>query len=311
LQSDKLKILSNILGRYYASNDEYLFACPKCKHYKKKLSINLDKGVYKCWICDYSGLNLSSLVKRYGDRGYYSQWLELDEVVDLSSFDALFESAETEDLTTHRTTSLPEDFFSLTKKMNDVEYRKAMNYLSKRNISYKDIVRWRIGFCRTGEYEGRVCIPSFDERGDLSYFIARSYKGGFPKYKNPPVDRNIVFNELYINWDEPVVLVEGVFDAIVAGNALPLLGSTLSERSQVFKTLTTKSPVIYVALDSDASKKEMRMIKLLLQYDLEVYKIDTTGVDDVGSMTKEEFLKRKEEAVLIDQTNYLYQCLSL
>ncbi len=311
MRSEKLNILENILGRYYISNDEYLFSCPKCNHHKKKMSINIDKGVYKCWVCDYSGLKLSSLIKRYGDRTHYNQWTELDEVVDLSSFDDLFAPEEESSLASRRSVSLPADFFSLTKKLNNVEYRKAINYLKSRNIDYNDIVRWRIGFCRTGEYEGRVCIPSFDERGDLSYFIARSYKNKFPKYKNPPVDRNIVFNELYIDWTEPVIIVEGVFDAIVAGNALPLLGSPLLERSETFKKIVTKSPTIYMALDSDASKKEMSIIKLLLQYDLNIYKIDTTGYDDVGSMTKEQFLKRKEEAVLIDQTNYLYQCLSL
>ena len=83
--------------------------------------------------------------------------------------------------------------------MNDVEYRKALNYLKYRNVSKNDIVRWRIGFCRTGEYAGRVCIPSFDEEGNLSYFIARTYKNDFPKYKNPPVDRNVVFNELNLS----------------------------------------------------------------------------------------------------------------
>ncbi|MDB4335871.1 hypothetical protein N9989_00200 [bacterium] len=310
MESEKVSILESILGRYYVSGEEYLFECPSCKHHKKKFSVNLDKGVYKCWVCDYSGLKISSLVKRYGDRSHFGAWSELDEVVDLSSFDTLFEEVDPNDIP-KRTTSLPEDFFSLTKRMNDVEYRKALNYLKYRNVSKNDIVRWRIGFCRTGEYAGRVCIPSFDEEGNLSYFIARTYKNDFPKYKNPPVDRNVVFNELYIDWQEPVILVEGVFDAIVAGNALPLLGSTLSERSQVFGRIIKECPTIYMALDADAAKKEMKIIKLLLQYDLKVYKVDTAGYDDVGSMTKDQFLKRKEDAALIDQTNYLYQCLSL
>ena len=214
MESEKLDILESIFGRYYVSGEEYLFECPSCNHHKKKFSINLDKGVYKCWICDYSGLKLSSLVKRYGDRNHFSQWSEIDEVVDLNSFDSLFEEEDPES-TPRQTTSLPEDFFSLTKRLNDVEYRKAVNYLKRRNITQNDIVRWRIGFCRTGTYAGRVCVPSFDEEGKLSYFIARTYKNQFPKYKNPPVDRNVVFNELYLDWQEPVVIVEGVFDAIV------------------------------------------------------------------------------------------------
>ena len=39
------------------------------------------------------------------------------------------------------------------------------------------------------------------------------------------------------------------------------------------------------------------------------YTIDTSGFDDVGAMTKDEFLKRQEQAALIDEATYLYQCL--
>ena len=100
-----------------------------------------------------------------------------------------------------------------------------------------------------------------------------------------------------------------MFDAIVAGNAIPLLGSTLREDTVLFQRIVDESPTIYLALDSDAKKKEMKIIKLFLQYDIKSYKIDTSGFDDVGTMTKEQFLKRKEQAALIDEATYLYQCL--
>ena len=56
------------------------------------------------------------------------------------------------------------------------------------------------------------------------------------KYLNPPVSKNVVFNELYVDWDEAVVIVEGVFDAITVGqNGIPILGSSLREESKLFK----------------------------------------------------------------------------
>ena len=56
------------------------------------------------------------------------------------------------------------------------------------------------------------------------------------KYLNPPADRDIIFNELYIDWDSDIILVEGAFDAIKAGpNSIPLLGSTLREESSLFQ----------------------------------------------------------------------------
>ena len=34
------------------------------------------------------------------------------------------------------------------------------------------------------------------------------------KYKNPDVSRDIIPFELFINWDLPIILCEGLFDAI-------------------------------------------------------------------------------------------------
>ncbi|HAI45049.1 MAG TPA: hypothetical protein DCM40_46700, partial [Maribacter sp.] len=65
----------------------------------------------------------------------------------------------------------------------------------------------------------------------------------------------------------------------------------------------------YVALDPDAKDKEQNIINSLLEYDIKVYKVDVNPFEDVGSMTKQEFLQRKKDATIIDSTHYLYQCL--
>ena len=67
---------------------------------------------------------------------------------------------------------------------------------------------------------------------------------------------------------------------------------------------------IYIGLDIDAENKSKKIIKDLLNYGIEVYKINTAGYDDIGSMTKDEFLKRKNEAALCDSNDYLlYEAL--
>ena len=130
------------------------------------------------------------------------------------------------------------------------------------------------------------------------------------KYKNPPASKHIVFNELMVNLKEPIVLVEGVFDAIKAHNSIPLLGSTLSSGSKLFKAILTHSKRIYVALDQDAEKKALNIINSLILHGIKVYKIDTSEYEDVGEMTKEEFEKRKDASTLFDSNSLLIQKIS-
>ena len=306
METEKLDILTSFLGRYYRTGQEFLFRCPKCNHEKRKLSVNLDKGVYKCWVCGFSGLKIVKLVKKYADYSDYNRWKDLDGTIDITTFDDLFGEKEE---TVVEKVNLPDSFVSLTGNNNSFKARHARSYLKKRNIFEDDILKWKIGFCSEGDYQNRVCIPSFSDSGDLNYFVARSYGDDFIKYKNPPVSRDVIFNDLYIDWDHPIILVEGVFDAIVAGNAIPILGSVLKEDSKLFQKIISKKATVYVALDPDAKKKEQRIINSLLEHDIEVLKIDVAPYDDVGSMTKETFLQRKKEAAVMDSTHYLYQYL--
>jgi len=42
-----------------------------------------------------------------------------------------------------------------------------------------------------------------------------------------------------------------------------------------------------------------------LRYDIELYKIDVSGYEDVGTMPKEVFQERKQNASFIDRDDYL------
>jgi len=200
---------------------------------------------------------------------------------------------------------LPEEFTTLCSRNVPPTGSYALRYLQNRGLTREDIIKWKIGYCFSGEYRNRIIIPSFDEDGDCSYFIARSYTGDSYKYKNPRASKDIVFNELYIDWNKDLTIVEGVFDALVAGNAVPILGSTLRPGSGLLRKIVRNDTPIYVALDPDAASKERRIIEMLLRYDIELYKIDVSGYEDVGSMPKEVFVKRKNKASFIDRDNYL------
>lgn len=304
MHREKLKIVASCLGEYRIAGDETLFYCPFCKHHKHKLSVNVSANVYKCWICDAKGKNIRRLIHKFGNYGLVAEWDKLTGRHDINDFDNIFSTNEEEDVIIQRV-SLPDEFRSLTKSSLSPATLPAVNYLRVRGIGKKEILEWKIGYCPAGDYAGRILIPSFDTEGYVNYFIARSYDGAWMRYKNPQASRDIVFNELYLDWDDDVVLVEGVFDAIIAGNAIPILGSTLNRDTKLFSRLVSESPKIYLALDSDAATKERKIIKNLLQYDMELYKIDTTGIEDVGAMTKKEFAVRKAAATRIEDNSYI------
>jgi hypothetical protein len=148
-------------------------------------------------------------------------------------------------------------------------------------------------------------VPSFDEEGELNYFIARTFTDDYMKYKNPPVSKDIVFNELMIDWDEDITLVEGVFDCFKSQNSIPLLGSSLNENSCIFQKIMLKSRKVYFALDKDAEKKENKLIKLFQSYGIEVFKINLGDKEDMGEVELGEFKKLKQSANFTENDNYL------
>jgi DNA primase len=303
-ESKKIEILQKVLGNSYASSEEMLFFCPKCNHHKRKMSVNVAKDVFKCWICDYHGISIRKLIRNHGSFKDLAAWSELTNEVDISSFgDNLFDEEEIEE---EQKIPLPEEYISLANKNSSMASLRARKYLLSRGVTKRDFVRWKIGYCDTGEFGGRIIVPSFGRTGYANYFIARTYTDDWKKYMNPPAKRDIIFNELYLDFDKDLVVVEGVFDAIVAGpNSVPILGSTLREQSKLFQEIIKNDSTVYIALDPDAEKKATYLIKNLLKYGIEIYKTDITPYGDVGEMTREEFQKRKDDSKLVTSEDYL------
>ncbi len=305
-EAKKINILKDILGDYTVSGNEFIFKCPFCDHHKKKLSININKDAAKCWVCDWSTPNLSRIIRRLGAYSQIQEWNELCGIIEISDYSKIFESFEEIKEEKEEIIDLPDEFMTLCTKENHISSYVARRYLKERGLSKKDILYWKIGYCISGKYENRIIIPSFNLDGNVNYFIARRYDGGgWSKYMNPKVSKDIIFNELYVDWSEDVIIVEGVFDAIKAKNAIPILGSTLRENSRLFKQIVKNDPAIYIALDPDAEKKAEKLIKSLLNYDIELYKISVPKGVDIGDLSHEDFLILKKSAELIRNSDYL------
>ena len=299
--SEKLKLLKKALGRCWTNEEEHQFHCPKCNHHKLKLSVNIDKGVFKCWICDYSGTKISPLIRRFAP-SYYADWRLLEGEIDLDKYDTIF--ADEVELPP-QIIDLPENFQTLTGKKTRLK-QKPLNYLYSRGFTDTDILNWKIGFCDFGEYQDRIIVPSFDSQGNVSFFIARSYTDDWMKYRNPKVSKDIIFNDLNIDWDNDVILVEGVFDAMKCKNAIPLLGSTLRENSLLFQKICERKPNVYLALDEDAKGKEFGIAKKLREYGIRTMSIKITPYSDIGEMPVAVVEERKQNADIVSDLDYLH-----
>ena len=307
---EKLDIVKGALRFSHVLRGEHLFYCPYCEHHNPKMSVNINKNVFKCWVCDTSGMDIWRLIRRFGDESDKRRWRSLTSTIDASEhniFDLFGEKEESEE---QITICLPEEFVSLANNTLPPTAIPALRYLHSRGVSKKDIVRWKIGYCSRGEFSGRIVFPSFDAIGDVNYYVARTYTGDWMKYKNPSASKDVVFNELFIDWGDRIFLVEGMFDAIATGqNAVPILGSTLSEKSKLFKKLVDNDTAVYIALDADAEKKSIKISNNLNKHGLEVYRVDTSGYEDVATMPKKVLDKRIKDATMITSEDTLIRAI--
>jgi len=125
-----------------------------------------------------------------------------------------------------------------------------------------------------------IVIPSYNVNGELNFFVGRSFeKESFRKYKNPSVSKDIIPFELFINWESPIVLCEGPFDAMaIKRNAIPLLGKHI-QNNLMKKIVTSKVEQIYIALDKDAQKDALDFCEVFMNEGKEVHLIDMEDKD--------------------------------
>jgi DNA primase len=272
--------LENVLGTSRkTSSGERLFHCPFCYHHKPKLSINFTRrsGYWKCWVCDESGKRISSLLYKLG----YSR-KEIKDII--GEYEPTYQPEKNPEEYKVKIT-LPKEYKPLWRvREKTYEYMNAVRFLKSRNVTVGDIYRYQIGYCEDGRYKNRIIIPSYGRDFKLNYFVSRNYYDGGMKYKNPPASRNNIIFENLISWKFPVVLVEGIFDAIaLRRNCIPLLGKLLSNRLK--QTLVeTKPPMVYVMLDKDAQKESLQIENYLKSVNVNTKLVVPTDKDasDMG-----------------------------
>jgi hypothetical protein len=298
--------IENILGKSYKrARDNYAFHCPFCNHRKPKLEINMHtneegKNFWECWVCQTRGRTIRSLlyqlktpknqaseILKYLPKGSFIEFKGLSIIELPKEYQLLFNSSPT----------------SVTANL-------IKRYLYARGLSDNDFIKYSIGYCTSGDYGGRVIIPSYSESNTLNFFVARSYDGNYFKYKNPETSKDIIFFENLINWNQPIILCEGVFDAMaIKRNAIPLLGKSIST-SLYKKIITSKVKDIYIALDTDAKNRALEIGEKFLNQGKRVFLVDLPDKDP-SEMGFKPFTEHIQTAQKLDISGIMLHKLDL
>ena len=278
-QAKLLSLINEILNQQakIRKGVEAVYDCPFCCHYKPKLEVNMETQKWHCWVCNTAGMSFRSFFKKLKVAStYYSRLYDItkDKRLNVEQADNIKKENRT----------LPPTFIPLAPVWNhssvNPHQKKAKYYLKNRGITDIDVMRYNIGYAEDGEYAGRIIIPSYDKDGSLNFFSSRAfYDSNSMKYKNPNWSKDIIGFELFVNWNEPITLVEGAFDALaVRQNVIPLFGKTMSH--------TLKESIIRygvyrvnVLLDNDARPDAMEIQDFLTSQEVNVHFIKLEDKD--------------------------------
>ena len=276
-------ILYSFLGTPKNGTDspQQQYNCPCCAQEnggvpdgKHNLEINLELGKYQCWKCgETHGTrgNLGKLIRQYGGKTLYEDYKrEIDAIIKARLYDITAYSGISENYAKQESLKLPKTF----RKINLNGYCKIQvkDYLESRGIGQDIVDKFHLGYteweAEDKSWSYRIIIPSYDEFGDLNFYVGRDYTNNpkCTKYKNAKTDKKeIIFQESLIDWDAPLYLCEGAIDCLFINNGLSLLGKRLMPDSLLYKTILKKANSdIVICLDSDTEISETKTIYKLL-----------------------------------------------
>jgi len=293
-----INLLSRVIGntgKQLKKSNEYMFWSPFISHHKPKLQINVQTQKWHCWVSNQGGHNLFQLFKKL--KASKEHFDELVELVGDKKY--VKRNTNKED---KKIVRLPNEFKPLWLDGNSIIRKHAIVYLKNRGITLVDVIRYGMGYCEEGLYANRIIVPSYSSDGELNYFVGRDiYEGGM-KYKNPPVSKDVIGLDLFINWNEPIILCEGVFDAIaIRRNAIPLFGKTIP-KSLMKKIYEKQVKQIYILLDSDAIMDSIKMTDSLMKNGIDVYYVNLSEEDpsDMGFRKVINLIKETKQTSFSD-----------
>lgn len=239
------KYLEEKLGHAKFSRQGLKFNCPKCDAGDKyNLEVNIDRNIFNCWSCRYSGI-LRRLFSNYAvDRS----WKQIPELK--------YEKKEEEEQT--KTLNYP------TNTIAFYSHGEAVDYLiNQRGVDRSVLIERGVEYSYSNEdtYFNHICFP-FYENGRMVGACIQNLET--KAYRNLGKLNFVAYKE-FINPLYPITITEGAYDALVSINATPLLSTEVSK--ELLEFISGKDVIL--ALDNTIE---------LEQYTRQVKRIMDAGV---------------------------------
>jgi len=291
--------------------------CPFCGKGKDHFSVNVETGVYACYICGDGSANRSagsyvdlvfalnpSLRKpsnTYDSPGryYYAKKkvvdLFLKEHVSDISMDDLARIYDRTAITT------PGGYKTSLSLLNEVEgtvsldsggfAKLACHYLTSRGVDIDYAMEQGMVVGTTKRYMGYLLIPVW-ESGLILSFVARAYLANSLRYTGPTLQEGwtpksqLVYGIDSIRRDKSCIVVEGIFDALALRGltTVALLGKVITTE-QTRKLIDRKPSRVTVLLDAgfDSAAREVANHFVGFIPDIRIASMEDVGVDPSDS----------------------------
>lgn len=243
------------LGQPRRGYNQIKFDCPICdKGHKKNLEICVDEKssrylLFNCWSCHYSGY-ITQLLKDYASD---SSWESVEEFKSSSKY-----TPKTNEESDEKPLLLPKHTIPFYLN-EDVRY-----YLvEERGMDEKELLFRNVRYCfLPGEELYDNIIFPFYEEGKLVGLTTQNFTT--KKYRNHGKLNFVAYKE-FINIHFPIIITEGIYDALSVINAIPILGTMLNKKLLQF----IQGRKIILALDNNKEvslEKKKEYVEKLNEY---------------------------------------------
>ena len=305
--SRNLRIIKNWINVESLRGDEALALCPFHGDTNPSLFISIPKLIYHCFSCGAKG-HLKGNQKKQQNKDVHKNVFN-----DL--LDSFYSEPKQDDY------FLPDHYLPLEPSKY---YSKPFwDYLvNQREVVPDTIDKFEIGYCVKGDYTDRIIVPlemGFVARSIHNEVLTKYITGREQRYLYPlglPKDKLLFnFNPDY----DPVILVEGVFDALKLDgfgvNATAILGARVSD-SQIEMLCDSNSNTITLAFDSDEAGEQASLLasSQIKKYFDEIKVLELPEGADPGDLDRDSWSSCYSNSKLFRETyNYggMYSHVSL